>query len=270
MSDRKHPFEPHPTDSAGQPWAGRSFQPTGFEGDDGSIPAAFAEARTALANGQGSETAVVAAVRTSRLLIPLVATLGEGGEGAHGLHADKSADLAIVTVAGPDGVPVVPVFSHVQAMSAWNPAARPVPADARRVALAAADEGVNRVIIDPGADTVFALRRPALWAIAQDEAWTSPADDPEVLVEIETAASAVPEILGVRVVAGDPAYDLTGSELLIAAVLPAGLTPENLQSVGGRLNEALQGSAVIAQRVDSLGVRFLSLDQAAGAAQRGE
>ncbi|MEN9752471.1 MAG: hypothetical protein RL670_162, partial [Actinomycetota bacterium] len=91
--------------------------------------------------------AVLAAFRDARLLIPLMATLGEGGEGVDGLKTDKSADLAIVTVEGPDGYEVLPVFSSVAAMNAWHADARPVPSDATRVALAAASENTTRVVL---------------------------------------------------------------------------------------------------------------------------
>src|SRR5690606_61613 len=137
--------ELHRTDSAGQPWAGRSFGETPFAQDDGSAPAAFVQAIAAFHAGRAGVADVVEAIRDIRLLIPLVASLGESGENQHGVTVDKSADLAIVTVAGPDGRTVMPVFSSVATMQAWNPAARPVPADAVRVALAAADEATDLV-----------------------------------------------------------------------------------------------------------------------------
>ncbi len=128
------------------------------------------------------ESAVVDALRDSRLLIPLVAVAGELGTNEHGHAIDKSQELSIVTVMGPDGRSVLPAFSSVSAMSLWNPAARPVPATAARVALAAASENTDLVVLDPTSETEFALRRPALWALAQSQSWTPSYLDEEVLV----------------------------------------------------------------------------------------
>ena len=123
-------------DSAGVPWEGRSFEQNPFSDDDGS---ARPELILAIAEFQmsGDASKVIAEVAKSRLLIPLLADLGESGQGAHGQTVDKSADLSIVTVKTPDGETGLPVFSSVTAMSAWNTKARPVPSDAVRVALAA-------------------------------------------------------------------------------------------------------------------------------------
>ena len=45
MSDDKHMFgSSDHADSAGQPWAGRSFEPNAFASDDGSAPAEFVAA----------------------------------------------------------------------------------------------------------------------------------------------------------------------------------------------------------------------------------
>src|SRR5690606_14137168 len=97
--------------------------------------------------------AVVDAFRNARLLIPLVAEAGDEGVNDRGVRVDKTQELSIVTVGGPDGRAVLPVFSSVATMAAWNDAARPVPADGRRVALAAASEGTDLVVIDPTSRT---------------------------------------------------------------------------------------------------------------------
>src|SRR5690554_6725434 len=173
------------TDSAGQPWAGRSFGETAFADDDGSAPQQLVAALQRFRDGLADEAAVVDALRTVRLLIPLVAKLGESGVNDHGLTVDKSAELSIVTVAGPDGRNVLPVFSSVDAMSRWNAQARPVPADGVRVALAAADEGTDLVVLDPTSETEFVIRRPAVWAVAQSLPWAPSHSDPIVAAEFQ-------------------------------------------------------------------------------------
>lgn len=249
---------PHPTDSAGQPWAGRSFEPTAFSGDDGSAPAALLEALRRFRSGESSEAAVVDAVRESRLLIPLVASLAESGVNESGTTVDKSAELSIVTVAGPDGRHVLPVFSSVAAMGLWNPAARPIPADAVRVALAAADERTDLVVIDAMSPTEFVLRRPALWAIAQSLPWLPSYGDAEVEREFLGSVGGEPHVAALALSAGDPDARLRGPELVVTLALLAGLDRIAVGTLLERLRDRWSRSEVIAGRVDSLVVRLTS------------
>src|SRR6478736_2931293 len=111
------------TDSAGQPWAGRSLAGDGatvhnFEDDDGTADAGYLAAVADLAAGTGDEATVVAALATARVFVPIVAQLAEEGEAAtpphgdgphgddthgDGLRSDKQADMALVTLKAPDG-----------------------------------------------------------------------------------------------------------------------------------------------------------------------
>ena len=54
-----------------------------------------------------------------------IAKAGETGTTADGLTVDKTQELSIVTVTGPDGRAVRPVFSSVDAMKTWNPETEP-------------------------------------------------------------------------------------------------------------------------------------------------
>ena len=196
----------------------------------------------------------------SRLLIPLLAELGDGGAevGAHGLPVDKSQELSIVTVEGPDGRRVLPVFASVDAMSRWNPAARPVPADGVRVALAAADDGTDLVVLDPGSETEFVLRRPAVWAVAQSQPWHPPFDSAEVRDAFERSIGTELAVLGVELEAGDPDARLAGPELVVRLTLVAGLTRAELDAVLQRLAARWAADDAIATLVDSLTVRLVS------------
>ena len=80
----------------------------------------------------------------------------------------------------------------------------PVPVEGVRVALAAASEGTELVVLDPTSETEFVVRRPALWAIARAEPWVPADRDPEVR---EAFAASIASELGVHAVAllaGDP------------------------------------------------------------------
>ncbi|MGK9148561.1 SseB family protein [Plantibacter flavus] len=248
------------TDSAGQPWAGRSFQPNASSSDDGSAPELLIESLRRFRAHEVGESEVVDAFRGSRLLIPLVARLGEAGENERGQVIDKSQELSIVTVTGPDGRTVLPVFSSVTAMSAWNRTARPIPADGVRVALAAASEQTDVVVLDPTSETEFAVRRPALWAIAQAQPWTPSFADPDVARAFEASIASELAVVTVRLRAGDPEAKLAGSELVVELGLLEGLTQQELDAVLGRLAQRWAADEVIATRVDSLAVSLRPAD----------
>lgn len=246
----------NPADSAGQPWEGRSFGDHTPSTDDGSAPRPLIDALERFRSGNAGEADVVDAFRTSRLLIPLVAHAGDVGVGPNGQKVDKTQELSIVTVGGPDGRNVLPVFSSVDAMSAWNPRARPVPADGIRVALAAASENTDLVVLDPTSPTEFAIRRPALWAIAQSQPWAPGYLDPDVLDAFLTSVTSELAVLNVRLAAGDPAARLGGPEVVVRLELVDGLTRAELDTTLNRLAQRWAASDVIATRVDSLRVKL--------------
>ena len=243
-------------DSAGQPWAGRHFEHNAASDDDGSAPPLLIEALRRFRVREVGEAEVVDALRESRLLIPLVAHLGEAGVNDHGHTVDKSQELAIVTVAGPDGRTALPAFTSVDAMRAWNPQARPVPADGVRVATAAASEQTDVVILDPTSATEFAIRRPALWAIAGNEPWIPSHRDPAVLDAFVGAADGETDVAAVQLQSGDPDARLAGPELVLRLELVPGLDAEHLAALLARLQERWSASEVIAQRVDSMRVQL--------------
>jgi hypothetical protein len=253
-----HDHHGPPADSAGQPWAGRSFGETAFADDDGSAPPELLAALERFRKRSGDEATVVDALRRARLLIPLVAKLGESGVNDRGVTVDKSAELSIVTVAGPDGRNVLPVFSSVEAMQRWNPQARPVPADGVRVALAAADEGTDLVVLDPTSETEFVIRRPALWSIAQSLPWIPSHSDPEVAAEFEHSIGGESAAVAVRLAAGDPDATLRGPELVVELAIQPGLDQPALTELLERLQSRWASSELIAARVDSLAVKLLA------------
>jgi hypothetical protein len=252
------PDGPRPplADSAGRPWAGRHFDQNTFGDDDGSAPAELISAIDRFRAGKATADAVIDAVRHARLLIPLVAQLGDVGTNEAGHRVDKSQELAIVTVEGPDGRTVLPVFSSVQAMQLWNPTARPVPADGARVALAAASEQTDLVVLDPLSETEFVIRRPALWAIAQSQPWLPAHLDPEVFTAFTASIGSELGVHDVSLRSGDPDARLAGEDIVVRLELAQGLTQEELDAVLARLAQRWAADDVIATRVDSLRVQL--------------
>lgn len=246
------------TDSAGVPWKGRSFDHGESSNDDGSAPERLVEALRRFRSRELGEAEVVGAVRESRLLIPLLARLGESETTSDGHLVDKSQELSIVTVEGPDGRTVLPVFTSVTAMAAWNPKARPVPAVGPRVALAAASESTDLVVIDPTSPTEFVIRRPALWAMAQSREWMPSYLDEEVLSAFIAAAEPESAVVAVQLAPGDPDARLAGAELLVHLSLRDGLDRAALDSLLERLKARWSADAIIADRVDSMTIRLAS------------
>ncbi|GAA2083693.1 hypothetical protein GCM10009840_20430 [Pseudolysinimonas kribbensis] len=242
-------------DSAGIPFTGRRFHDNAGAGDDGTAPPRVLEAIRRFRMREVGAPEVVAAVHSARLLVPLVAVRGDEGVGARGRLVDKTQELSIVTVEGPDGRSVLPGFTSVAAMQAWDASARPIPIDAPRVALAAASEGTPLIVIDPGSATEFAVRRPALRPLATGEPWTPSFEDPDVLAAFQASAAGRDELLGVAVGAGDPDARLLGPELLVLLTLRPGLGEEELAVLVGELQRRWSAHPVIAERVDSIGVR---------------
>ncbi|MFM6962751.1 MAG: SseB family protein [Micrococcales bacterium] len=243
-------------DSAGTPWAGREFDENPWSNDDGSADPKFIETLAAFRTGAATNEQVVDVIRKMRLLIPLLADLGEGGEGAHGQTVDKSADLSIVTVATPDDQNGLPVFSSVAAMQAWNPTARPVPADARRVALAAASEGNTRIIVDAQSETEFAIRRPAIEAIATAQSWVHPVRDERVHAEFASLIENFEKITAFALEDCDETSRLRTAEVQLVLTLEPGLEVEKVQALMQEFAQALSQSSIIAEHVDSLRVKL--------------
>lgn len=245
------------TDSAGTPWAGRSFEPNSSPDDDGTAPPALMAIITRFHQGDADETEVVDAVRESRLLIPLLAKAGETAVNDAGLTIDKTQELSIVTVTGPDGRAVLPVFTSVDAMRNWNPDARPVPAAGTRVALAAASENTDLVIIDPLSDSEFVIRRPALWAVAQSTQWTPSYLRPDVRDEFVASSLKESDVADVKLLAGDPGARLHGPELVVQIAMHPGLDREALDATMERMRQRWASSELIAQSVDSMAVQVV-------------
>ncbi|GAA2174676.1 hypothetical protein GCM10009846_21540 [Agrococcus versicolor] len=240
-----------PGDSAGRPWAGRTFQhhETAYAGDDGSAPPAFVTAATALRAGDGDLAAVVDSLRGARLLVPLVAEAGEMTT-VGGRAVDTSQELSIVAVAGPDGAPILPMASSADAMRAWRPDARPVPASIERCA-AAALEDAGRVVVDPGTPTEVVLRRSALVALLTGSPWSPPHRHPTVQAELVAPLLAIDGVEAVALADGDPTARLLGRELEVRAIASPGVDraaaqaafERTVQGIGTR-REAWQDAVV--------------------------
>lgn len=224
--------------------------PGEFAGDDGAPDAALVAALE-LADAP----AVVAALASARVFVPVVAVLGETGESSlTGLASDKSADMALVTLTAPDGRQALPVFSSAEALAGWDARARPVPVRARRAALSAVDDGCDLLVVDPGGAGVV-VPRPALWAVAKDEPWVPSPTHPAVLRAVAEVAGSVgahePALAGASCEPGRRA------ELAVVLRLRPGLDRDDLAALTTRVSELLAARPEVADLVDSLELRVV-------------
>ena len=243
-------------DSAGRPWEGRSFDQNAFADDDGKAPAALLEVISKFRAGEAGAEDVVDQIRVSRLLVPLLANLGESEEGAHGQKVDKSAELSIVTVKSPDDQDSLVVFSSVESMSLWNKEARPVPTDAIRVSLAAASQMSTRVVLDPGSETEFVIRRPAIAKIAQSLPWVPPEKNPMVLKVLKDSVMGEKLVLEIAASTADPQARLKGAELEVSLQLQPGAAPDEVRQLIERVSSFWSRSADFASAVDTVSIKL--------------
>src|SRR3954451_24742135 len=117
---------------------GRAIAEPEFPDDDGSAAADVAAALVAYeADPEAGHRLALAALQDSRLLVPVVATLGEVEHDARGLAHDKTSDMAAVLITGRDGRSALLSFTSTAALKQWSPQARPVAVNARQAARAA-------------------------------------------------------------------------------------------------------------------------------------
>lgn len=251
-------------DSAGVPWEGREFEENPFADDDGTTPEhlklvldAFHALPLDSQERPGLHMNVVDALRVSRFLVPLLAEAGDVGVNSAGLVVDKTQELAIVTVAGPQGQKVLPVFTCVEAMKTWNADARPVPVEARRAALAAAADGAQWMVVDPKSPTEIVLRRPVVEAIAQGNPWIPNQIDPMLQSVFDDSISDEPFVKAIRLTAGDPDARGFDEELVVQIVLPPSLEQNEVERVIRSLSNKWAQQEIFSQRVDSMRLQLV-------------
>ncbi|MGM7670153.1 SseB family protein [Microbacterium sp. A93] len=245
-----------PADSAGVAWEGRDLSGGGIDGsanplhafdaDDGTADPAWGAVLDRLAAGEAGEPEVVDTLSRMRVFAAVVPTVAEHDE--HG--GDKEADVAIVTLKAPDGRTALPVFTNVPALTAWHPQARPVATWMPRACLSAVDEGAELVVVDPAAERTFVVRRPAVWALAQQQTWTPSYADEVLAGELASVVDLVPGLQRIGLAPGSGVASRTAT----GAVLPGGGSGPELALVAYP-DDALTAAA---QEGDESGLRLMA------------
>lgn len=265
-------------DSAGFPWEGRTFDhhETAFAGDDGSTPEDLRTAVAALhaaayeylraedpesfdlAELERAHMDALLTLSGCRVLVPLLAEAGEVGLTPEGRLVEKTQELSIVTVAGPDGRRAMPVFSSVETMRAWNPEARPIPVPMPQAAIAAAQDETALIIVDPGTpSSEIGVRRTQLEAVALAQTVKPAWADSSVQMAFQASIAGNEQVQAVFLMPGDPEARLLAPELDVVLALRPGLNQEDVSELLSGLQRHWAASEAIANRVDSLRVRLV-------------
>ncbi|MDY6055100.1 MAG: SseB family protein [Micrococcus sp.] len=287
-------------DTAGVPWAGRDLSGPGVDGsanplhvfddDDGTAPSAWTQAMESLTSGSAGEAEVAQVLAGIRVFAAVVPTLAVDDSAVHGhpghtghteghdhehehahghdhtdaaLHGDKAADVALVTMRAPDGRSALPVFTSVPALTAWNRQARPVAVWMPRACLSAVDEGCDLVVVDAGAEHTYVVRRPAVWALAQQRAWTPSYVDEELAAAIGEVADLVPNLMSLGLAPGPGVATRTasgevmagggsGTELRVVAMPARGTDAAGVRLMTATLRTVLADLPLLAERADSV------------------
>jgi hypothetical protein len=142
----------------------------GFPDDTGEADPALRRALTSYDERPELHADALAALAGARLLVPVVAVLGEVEVGEDGLARDKTSDMAAVLLEGADGRLAMLAFTGTDAMAAWNPAARPVPVSAATAAQAALQERAAALVVDVAGPATYVLEGDDLVGVASG--WT--------------------------------------------------------------------------------------------------
>lgn len=156
----------------------RQLAGPGFPGDTGEPDSRLAGALAAYALDPTAYAEVLASICAARLLVPVVAVLGEVEVDDRGLAHDKSSDMATVLLTGADGRQALLAFTGTDPMASWDPHARPVPVTSVVAAQSAVQEGAAALLVDVAGPVSVAvegddlLRLAAGWALGRvGERW---------------------------------------------------------------------------------------------------
>jgi hypothetical protein len=174
----------------------------GFPDDDGTADPALAAALAAWSVNRDTEPAVVEALHSARLMVPVVAVLGEAETGPDGLAREKTSDMAVPTLQAPDGRRALPVFTSVKSLARWRADARPVAVPLAQALTALAQEGADTLLVDLAGPVTYELTGASLRAALLGPGRRPPVADPAVREALRAAVAAEPGIVRAHLTAG--------------------------------------------------------------------
>lgn len=200
-----------------RPVAQKNIPDPGYSDDDGTADPALTAALAAWAEDRTAVGPVLEALKGARLLVPVVAVLGEveeveedsreapgkggGGRRVGGLRREKTSDMAVPTLQAGDRR-ALPAFTSTASLARWDPQARPVAVPLHQALQAAAHEKADTVVLDLAGPVAYELTGSALLALAEGRTSADPLDDPAVTSAVRAAVAAEPAVLRAHLVPG--------------------------------------------------------------------
>ncbi|WP_327247341.1 SseB family protein [Streptomyces sp. NBC_01320] len=197
--------------------AQKNIPDPGYSDDDGTADPALTAALAAWAEDRTAVGPVLEALKGARLLVPVVAVLGEveeveedsreapgkggGGRRVGGLRREKTSDMAVPTLQAGDRR-ALPAFTSTASLARWDPQARPVAVPLHQALQAAAHEKADTVVLDLAGPVAYELTGSALLALAEGRTSADPLDDPAVTSAVRAAVAAEPAVLRAHLVPG--------------------------------------------------------------------
>jgi hypothetical protein len=186
-------------DDRSTPEAGRPVPDPGYAGDEGAADPRLGAALAACAADPERAPEVLVALRDARLLVPVVAVLGEVEHDDAGLAHDKTSEMpvssgvempvssgvempvssgvempvssgvemATALLTGQDGRQALLAFTSLETLAAWRPDARPVPVAAPLAARSALQEGAAALVVDVAGPTTYVVEGAMLEGLAR-------------------------------------------------------------------------------------------------------
>ncbi|MGI5436902.1 SseB family protein [Streptomyces shenzhenensis] len=234
----------------------------GFAGDDGSADPRLAASLAAWSANpsEAAETQLLALLADARLLVPIVAVLGESEPAADGLKREKTSDMAVATLELPDGRRGLPAFTGLQALHRWRADARPAPVPACKAVEAAWSAQAETVLIDLSGPVFYELSGAALRAVAERRACLPPLRDPEVAAALRAVLARHPAVRRAYLLpdGGDadarlvvvPASVVPASGVLSSGVPASGVAEEGMAGAVYELAADLAADPLLRIRVD--------------------
>ncbi|MCX5436162.1 SseB family protein [Streptomyces sp. NBC_00063] len=208
--------------------ANKNIPDPGFSDDDGSADPRLSAALAAWAEDRTAHGPVLAALKEARLLVPVVAVLGEVEEDENGLRREKTSDMAVPTLKAGDRK-ALPAFTSTAALALWDPEARPVAVPLHQALQAAAHEQADTVVIDLAGPVAYELSGAALRAANEGRTTADPLADPAVTEAIRAAVAAEPGVRRAHLGPGS-------ADGILALVLDPSADPaETARAVAGRI-----------------------------------
>lgn len=213
----------------------------GFADDDGTADPRLSAALAAWSADRTAESELLDALTGSRLMVPIVALLGEVETDANGHRHEKTSDMAVPLIEAADGRRALPAFTSLESLARWRADARPAPVAGPQAAMVAYSERADTLLVDPAGPVPYELSGARLRALAENRRYLPPAEDPEVLAAVAALLAAEPAVLRSELRPG------TETDAVLAISLADG-TP--VQELAQRLAAALAADPVLRVRLN--------------------